>query len=57
MLLLCSFIPIVDDECLEAAGGLRLNPVFEDEPQDATGHLRVVCDEDAFNARKAMIIA
>ena len=34
-------IPIVDDECLEAAGCLRFYPVLEDEAKDSTSHLKV----------------
>ena len=38
--LLVRVIPVVHDEGLEAGGGLRLDPVLEDESEDATGHLQ-----------------
>jgi len=38
--LLVRVVSVVDDECLETTGGLRLDPVLENEAQDAAGHLK-----------------
>ena len=37
--------PVVDDECLETTGGLRLDPILENEAQDAAGHLSLRCEQ------------
>ena len=49
----------MDNECLKSRGGLGLDPVFEDEAQDATRHFQKEEDgqEDGIRRQQRRVLS